>query len=512
MTIIKIAAFLILNSIYFQLCYSQITSSTHLIPEDFNLNSLSTSSMGHSLNNCGDLNNDGFDDIVFTVSGSFYVNNVLIKSAEGFWIALLGENAELIDYHHIGNELKTYFPDSLELNYFQIDAIGDVDNNGMTDFMIGYWNYNSGDSYSHLGIAKLDTDLSLLDVDIIPTSEFIIDDNNFGIGLENIGDLDSNGYDEVCLSLSDPSQLLILFMGEDGLILDQVVIDNNFVSTNELFWRFAMSVSGNHDLNLDGYIDIVIGSPHANETGVITILYLDDKANVLNYKNIEKSDFHDALDYFEDEDPHIGEQIELIPDLNNDGIPEILVADLWTDINIIHQGLMVIVSVDIQGNVLGYAPVFDPHENYLELREENHLGHYTAILNDLNNDGYPEIACNGFAYFTSRERSEPGHIKILSSDFSFFTNGFISNIPETLKENEILVFPNPASYEITVYSTSQTQWDQIQLINLGGELVFELTERSSLSVIPIDKLSAGIYILKVRSENSDYIKRVVIEN
>lgn len=67
-----------------------------------------------------------------------------------------------------------------------------------------------------------------------------------------------------------------------------------------------------------------------------------------------------------------------------------------------------------------------------------------------------------------------------------------------LAKTAIKVFPNPASYSITLSSEKEVGPTQIQIINLTGNIYYsELINGLKSHVIPCDKWPQGIYLIKI---------------
>jgi hypothetical protein len=111
------------------------------------------------------------------------------------------------------------------------------------------------------------------------------------------------------------------------------------------------------------------------------------------------------------------------------------------------------------------------------------------------------------------------HNHATSGDNTYLQNFTLtpSNIGvEQFKENsELNVFPNPASKNISVnLSNKNKKISEIKIIDTQGKVVLMLNnlraaERSNFDV---SELSNGFYYLKVRSEETEYFKRIIIAN
>jgi hypothetical protein len=77
-------------------------------------------------------------------------------------------------------------------------------------------------------------------------------------------------------------------------------------------------------------------------------------------------------------------------------------------------------------------------------------------------------------------------------------------------ENEILIYPNPASGRLTVGSR-QSAVESIELFDMTGRRAFsqQQTTNSNLQSIDISSLTSGMYIVRIRTENREVLKKLV---
>ena len=81
--------------------------------------------------------------------------------------------------------------------------------------------------------------------------------------------------------------------------------------------------------------------------------------------------------------------------------------------------------------------------------------------------------------------------------------------------NKLNVFPNPASKEVNVAFTLENNKEtNVQLLSLTGQVVESTSVQGiagdNLVVIPSSHIKAGTYLIKIRTDNSEQVKRVVI--
>ena len=87
--------------------------------------------------------------------------------------------------------------------------------------------------------------------------------------------------------------------------------------------------------------------------------------------------------------------------------------------------------------------------------------------------------------------------------------GTVTNTSE-LNSRNINVYPNPAQDKLNVEVTENSK---VEIFNLSGELVIDaiVVNANKVNTIDVQKLSTGVYMLKVYNSNYSEIKKVVIK-
>ncbi len=86
-----------------------------------------------------------------------------------------------------------------------------------------------------------------------------------------------------------------------------------------------------------------------------------------------------------------------------------------------------------------------------------------------------------------------------------------TSVNELHVENEIRVYPNPASEFIQIETTS-TNSQEVTLLNSSGNVVLQQTVTSSTQNIPINEFPSGVYLLMVTSEKKSTYEKLVIQH
>ncbi|ALQ50861.1 VCBS repeat-containing protein [Nitrosomonas ureae] len=230
---------------------------------------------GRSVSSAGDVNGDGFDDVIITAryafphgygSGSSYV---VFGRASGFDAAM---NLSGLDGSN-GFRL-----DGVSVYDIPVSGAGDVNGDGFDDVIIGAPDADpngsySGFSYVVFGKASgFDATMDLSGLD--GSNGFRLDGetehDESGRSVSSAGDVNGDGFDDVIVDARDSSYVvfgrasgfdavmnLSGLDGSDGFRIDRVTIDNFSPG----------SVSGAGDVNGDGFDDLIVGSPGANVNG-----------------------------------------------------------------------------------------------------------------------------------------------------------------------------------------------------------------------------------------------------
>jgi len=230
---------------------------------------------GISIAGGGDVNNDGFDDILIGAS-----NYNASEEKEGKIYVIFGNNTEWsIDVNlstanasFIGEQASDKVPSSLSCS-------GDVNNDGFDDILIGSefndeGGVNAGQTYLIFGNNSgwsNNVNLSMVDASFI--GEYASDYS--GGSLAGTGDINGDGYDDVLVGGpgndegegTDAGQTYLIYGKNDGWTMDGPLESANasFIGEHDGDTSgFSIDEAG--DVNGDGYNDILIGA-YLNDEG-----------------------------------------------------------------------------------------------------------------------------------------------------------------------------------------------------------------------------------------------------
>lgn len=250
---------------------------------------------GFSAARLGDLNQDGFDDLVvghvFNDDGGF--------DSGGLFSIFLDGTGQVLNQREIANG-KGGFGGTLdpidELGR-SVSLIGDLDGDGVVDLASGAFGDSDGaPTAGSLWILFMKPDGTVRDEQKISATSGGFDGaldfgSRFGSAVAPVGDLDADGVLDLVVGASrgplfylGPSRLFVLFMNRDGTVKDQREIGqglSGFTGPIEDGDRFGTSVHSLGDLDGDGVTDIAVGANGDDEGGfdhgAVYILFLNGK-------------------------------------------------------------------------------------------------------------------------------------------------------------------------------------------------------------------------------------------
>jgi hypothetical protein len=197
--------------------------------------------LGHSVSGAGDVDNDGFDDLIVGAPGS-----VLEDSTTGWAHVYSGLSGDLL-FTFDGEWIGDWFGGS-------VSGAGDVNNDGYDDLIVGArYNDAGGADAGRAYVYSGQTGGPLWTF----TGEATGD--GFGWSVSGAGDVNNDGYDDLIVGArhndaggTDAGRAYV-YSGQTGGLL--------WTFTGEAAGdRLGTSVSGAGDVNNDGYSDVIVGA------------------------------------------------------------------------------------------------------------------------------------------------------------------------------------------------------------------------------------------------------------
>ncbi|PXW89873.1 FG-GAP repeat protein [Nitrosomonas sp. Nm84] len=242
---------------------------------------------GLSVSKAGDINGDGFDDVIIgapgadpngTYSGFGYV---VFGRASGFDAAI---NLSSLDGNN-GFRLNGAARD--DYSGFSVSGAGDVNGDGYDDVIVGAFRADSsgdysGSSYVVFGKASgFDATLNLTSLD--GSNGFRLDgirDDKAGVSVSSAGDVDGDGFDDVIVGTSYGGYVVFGRASGFDAVLDLSELDgNNGVRIDGATYSNISGrlISGAGDVNSDGFADLlasqIYARPNGDESGSSYVIF-----------------------------------------------------------------------------------------------------------------------------------------------------------------------------------------------------------------------------------------------
>ena len=190
--------------------------------------------LGHSVSGAGDVNGDGFADLIAGAPDGGYAR--VFSGADG-------------------SVLHTLTTDSLNDRLgHSVSGAGDVNGDGFDDLIVGAIDdaengTKSGSAWVYSGV----------DGSVLYTFFGDAEQDRFGISVSGAGDVNGDGFADLIVGIRTAPSSARVFSGSDGSVLY-----NFSVSPGD---QFGESVSGAGDVNGVGFDDMIVGARLADNNG-----------------------------------------------------------------------------------------------------------------------------------------------------------------------------------------------------------------------------------------------------
>ncbi len=221
---------------------------------------------GDPVSSAGDVNGDGYSDVIIGAAG---YEQGIAKTYIYFGGASMNNTADVTITTVIG-----------EVPDISASSAGDVNGDGYSDVIIGDFQYSTGTGKAsvYLGGAAMNNT-----ADVTMTGEAT--SNDFGYSVSEAGDVNNDGYDDVIVGArhygANNKGRGYIFFGNS--ILDNIA-DIKMEGDNSNNSEFGYSVSTAGDVNGDGYSDVVVGAYGSENTKGKGYVFLSSPPN--NRKNL----------------------------------------------------------------------------------------------------------------------------------------------------------------------------------------------------------------------------------
>jgi len=350
------------------------------VPNWWDESDLTMAEFGYSVSTAGDVNGDGYDDVI--VGAPHYYNSQMSEGAVAVYYGSVSGLSLAPDWGDESNLEGAHFG-------WSVGTAGDVNGDGFSDVIVGAPYYSNGQTEEgavavYYGSAS---GLSLIPNWVDESDDECIE---FGYSVGTAGDVNGDGYDDVIVGAryytygqAQEGAAAVYHGSASGLSFDpDWGAESNVVGAG-----FGESVGTAGDVNGDGYADVIVGAPYYNhgEDGEGAVAVYHGSASGLSLtpnwgdeSNLEYANF--------------GESVGTAGDVNGDGFSDIIVGASWYTNGQDQEGAVVV----YHGSAAGLALL----PNWLDESDQAdaHFGWSVGTAGDVNGDGFSDVIVGAYGY------------------------------------------------------------------------------------------------------------------
>ncbi len=371
---------------------------------------------GISVSNAGDVNGDGFDDVLVRAYGA-NADYVVLGKATGFDATV---NLSSLDG---SNGFRVDGMASFDLfSRNPISSAGDVNGDGFADLILGAsrGDSNGTDSgFSYVVFGKASGYGATLDVSSLDGSngfrlDGVAERDFLGSAVSNAGDVNGDGFDDVIvgapfadLNGSYSGSSYVVFGKATGFSakLDLFNLDGSsgFRLDGEAYDISGSSVRSAGDVNGDGFADLIVGaagaSPNGNEGAGSSYVVFGKAAGFDATLNLSALDGSNGFRLDGVAAYDFSGSVSNAGDVNGDGFADLIVGAPLASPNGSYSGSSYVVF----GKASGFAATLDlsslDSSNGFRLdgvAVDDYLGTSVSSAGDVNGDGFADVIVGTF--------------------------------------------------------------------------------------------------------------------
>jgi hypothetical protein len=414
------------------------------------------SHFGRSVSAAGDVNDDGFNDVI--VGAYIYDND---QNDEGRAFVYHGSSTGLSE---IANWSVESDQSGSEFG-LSVSCAGDVNGDGFSDVVVGAPGYdngqaNEGRTYVYHG------SVSGLSATANWTAESNQENSHFGFSVSTAGDVNHDDYYDVIIGAylfdngqEDEGRVFVYNGSASGLSISA----NWTAECDQINAYYGCSVSTAGDLNIDGFSDVIVGA-YLYDNGTTNegrvYVYYGSSSGLSSAVNwTAESDLTDS--YF-------GYSVSSAGDVNNDGFPDLIIGAYRLSNGQLAEGKAFV--------YFGSTNQISLHPDWTGICDQEYarFGFSVSGAGDVNNDGFDDVIIGAPTY--SNGQSEVGKV--------FVYYGSQSGLPQTAQWSSLGNGSNFGWSVSTAGDVNNDGYDDILISTFGGGVFSFLGSQNGLVQIP----------------------------
>ena len=298
---------------------------------------------GVSVSTAGDVNKDGYADVI--VGANYYDNGETNEGRIAIYLGSANGLSKTPYFTAEGDQVNAFFGKS-------VACAGDVNHDGYSDVIIGAPGYDHGQNNEGRAFLYMGTNMGMTQ-SAAWTGESNQADANYGFSVATAGDVNGDGFSDVVIGanrfddkMSNVGKIYVYMGSANGFNL----YPDWTYTGNQIDGNLGISVAAAGDINGDGYGEVIVGAFGINPqvpTGNVFVFYGSVRGTTNQFFEIDKSKYPGA---------NFGMSVASAGDINGDGYADVLAG-------VMKQGANPWKLMLVKGSAKGLVDSLDPTPN-----------------------------------------------------------------------------------------------------------------------------------------------------